>query len=264
MKSSVYSRKAAHTLTTSAMIMRAVLFILFTFTVGLSFGQEFSYPPIKKSGETIKDFVPIGWRILDSAKGDLNNDKLADAAVVLQHTGRAKQPKDTDAGRSKDTVMVRHRILIILFKSPGNRKYHLAGQSNSFIVAGTDAAFADGPPLMEDPYQEIKIKNGILQLNFGLSYTAGSWWINNTQYKFRYQQNDFALVGANYYSADRATHESNDYSFNFLTKRRRLEKSIGKSGRTKISWKRVTISPLKTLRSFKAPFTWEVEEGVIL
>jgi hypothetical protein len=259
--------KQSPALTTSCMIIRAILVILLSFTIGLSYGQEFSYPVIIQNGKTIRDFAPPGWTILDSAKGDLNNDKLSDEAIILQHTDHAKLPNDSarrDDGRSADTVIVKHRILIILFKNPNNRKYDLAEQNNSFIIAGSDPSLADGPPLMEDPYQEIKIEGGILQIKFGLSYSTGSWWINNTAYKFRYQQNHFALIGANYYSANRASHEYYDYSFNFLTKRLRLEMEAGEKSTKKVSWKSLDIGPLKTLQSFKAPFTWEIEQDVRL
>jgi hypothetical protein len=252
-------------LTNPTLFMKTLLIFLLSLTAGFAFGQKFSYPSVKQNGRVLKDFVPKGWTILDSAKGDLNKDKLADAAVILQHTDRVKLPKDTNNDAPvKDTVVIQHRILTILFKNPGDGKYYLAEQSNSFIMDNSDPPLNDGPPLMDDPYQGMKIENGILQISFGLSYSMGNWDTTNASYKFRYQQNQFALIGADYYSMHRATQDYSNYSFNFLSGKRLLEKGNEAKGTKKTYWKSLNIKLLKTLQSFTAPFTWEVESDLYL
>jgi hypothetical protein len=122
----------------------------------------------------------------------------------------------------------------------------------------------DDKQYMEDPYQGMSIKKGIFEISFGLSYSVGSWYITNTSYKFRYQQNSLILIGADYFSMHRATGNYDNYSYNFLTQKRRLEKGNEAKNIRKVYWKSLHIAPLKTLRSFTGPFTWEIEEDVSL
>ena len=53
---------------------------------------------------------------------------------------------------------------------------------------------------MNDPYQEMAIKNGVLEIKFHLFYNMGSWYVTNSAYKFRYQQHQFVLIGADNFS----------------------------------------------------------------
>jgi hypothetical protein len=73
--------------------MRLFLTFISTFLFAFSYGQDFSYPTIKKGGKTISDFVPTDWIILDSIKGDLNRDFIDDVVVILQHQ------RQRDAGK---------------------------------------------------------------------------------------------------------------------------------------------------------------------
>lgn len=45
---------------------------------------EYSYLFIKIEGLTINDFLPWGWVCSDSARGDLNGDRIADIAFIIQ------------------------------------------------------------------------------------------------------------------------------------------------------------------------------------
>lgn len=65
--------------------MRIVLTFIVTFIAASLFGQGFTYPAINRKGQQVKDFIPDGWMILDSATGDLNKDNLQDAVIILQH-----------------------------------------------------------------------------------------------------------------------------------------------------------------------------------
>jgi hypothetical protein len=117
---------------------------------------------------------------------------------------------------------------------------------------------------MDDPYQELAVNNGILEVKFHLFYNMGSWYVTNAGYKFRYQQGQFVLIGADHSSFHRATHDFEDYSYNFLTKKRALKKGNDNKDAPKTMWKPVNVSALKTLKTFKEPFTWEVEKDLYL
>jgi hypothetical protein len=92
----------------------------------------------------------------------------------------------------------------------------------------------------------------------------GSWYVTNAVYKFRYQQEQFVLIGADHSSFHRATHDFEDYSYNFLTKKRVWIKGNDNKGTKKTTWKSLNVPALKTLKNFSEPFTWEVETNVYL
>lgn len=232
--------------------MRHFLTFILTIYYGFSFGQHFAYPSIKSTGQSIIDFVPAGWTILDNAYGDLNKDGSKDAAIVIQHRDSVSLVNSLE-----DTVLTQPRILLILFKKPSENSLQLVEQSNSFILKYENSA-------MDDPYQELAINNGILEIKYHLFYNMGSWYVTNTVYKFRYQKKQFILIGADNFSFHRATHDFENYSYNFLTKKRALTKGNDNKGTKKTTWKSLNISKFKTLKTFIEPFTWEVEKDMYL
>lgn len=232
--------------------MRPFLTFILTFLFVSSYGQDFFYPTVSKSGESINDFVPAGWTILDSIKGDLNKDYIDDAVIILQH-----EESVTLINTDGDTTLTQPRILLILIKDTVSNSFKLTDRSNSFILKHDN-------PAMEDPYQGLAINKGVLEITFNIFYNMGSWYVTNASYKFRYQQGEFVLIGADNYSFHRATHDFEDYSYNFLTRKRILTKGNDNNGTKKSTSKTLSLSTLKTLKTFKEPFTWEVEKDVVL
>ena len=232
--------------------MRNFLTFILSISFSVSNGQDFAYPSIKTKGQTINDFVPVGWIILDSVYGDLSKDGVKDAAIIIQHKDSVSMVNNLE-----DTVFTRPRILLIFFKKPTDNSFALTDQSNSFILKHDNSA-------MEDPYQEMRVNKGVLEIKFHLFYNMGSWYVTNSTYKFRYQQGQFNLIGVDNFSFHRATHDYEDYSYNFLTRKRILTKGNDNKGTKKSSSKTIIISTLKTLKSFSEPFTWEVEKDIYL
>lgn len=233
--------------------MRQLLFFILIFLFKNSLGQSFYYPSINANGHSIADFVPSGWTILDSAFGDLNNDNRNDAVIILQ-----KKDSVLLVNSDKDTVLTQPRILLILFRNSIGTALYLKEQNDSFILRNDS-------PNMDDPYQEMKIQNGILKISFQLFYNSGSWYITNSSYKFRFQNNQFYLIGADISSFHRATHDSEEYSYNFLSKKRSLTKETdGSKTKRIITWKNLDLPELKTLKTFVQPFSWNIEQEVLL
>lgn len=232
--------------------MRPSLTFILTLFFGLSYGQEFSYPSLNKSGQRIGDFVPRGWTILDSSIGDLNTDYIDDAVIILQHKDSV-----TLINSDGDTTQTQPRILLILFKNTVSNRFELTEQSNSFVLKHDKST-------MDDPYREITIDNGVLSITFNLFYNLGSWYVTTATYKFRYQRGHFTLIGADNFSFHRATHDYEKYSYNFITKKRSLTKGNDNTGKEKTTWGKVNIEELKTLKTFIEPFTWEVEKDIYL
>jgi hypothetical protein len=101
-----------------------------------------------------------------------------------------------------------------------------------------------------------------LQIDFYWYPTSGNWFHSNV-YKFRYQQNDFFLIEAEYEERNKATSDFNNYSYNFLTKRRivTIGNDFKKTKRTEI--KPMNIDKMRTIQTLK-PGTWEVGDGIEL
>jgi len=241
-------------------LVHLTLFICVSFASSQNvFSQDFNrprnsdYPNLPKSGKSINDFVPKDWATVGKAQGDLNGDKLEDCALVIKanlskflnkHDGLGSNPFDTNP-----------RILVILFKDKDG--YTIAKQSNTFIVAPDS-------PTMSEPFQEVKIKNGVLELSFELFSSAGSWSTTLSSYRFKFLNGEFVLIGADKTDSMRNSGEMESRSYNFLTSK--LKVSTGKlsSDRKKVRWRTYRPKKLKTLDTFKAPFSWKIESDYYL
>lgn len=232
--------------------MKQIAFQIFLFILlaAPSLAQRFEYPSVPAAGKSVADFIPVGWTMLDSAFGDLNRDSLQDCAIILQYADSVEILK-----ADEDTVLTQPRVLLIFFKTEKGH-FRLIHQNNSFVLNHHS-------PTMDDPYQDLTITKGALRLKFQLFYTMGSWYVTDLLYIFRYEDGEFVLIGADYYSLHRASRDFEQYSFNFLTKKRSYTK--GKAGKrtNKPAWKPIKTE-LKNLRTLKEPLTWEVEKDFYL
>ena len=207
------------------------------------------YPEINVSGKKTADFVPSGWKIIGAAKGDLNSDKIPDAALAVIGTsakfitkGKFIQLEGFDSNP---------RMLIVLFGEKDG--YKLAEKSDTMIAA------ANGPQ-MEEPFDSIEIKNGILQITQHIFMNAGGWSTSSHIYKFRFQKNEFALIGADYNSVRRNSGEVENRSYNFLTRKVRIETGSISNDKTKNRIRNFKPTETKTLRNFSSPFEYEIEK----
>jgi hypothetical protein len=232
--------------------MRQLLTIIFLLNFGLVFGQDFSYPSINNHGKDISNFIPNNWTLLDSTQGDLNKDKQKDLVLIVQHKDSV-----TIINNDNDTVLTQPRILIILLYDQETNQYQLVENINSFILNHDN-------PNMEEPYQDISINNGVLKIDFNIFMNMGGWGMSNNSYKFRFQDTDFVLIGADYNYVNRASGETEERSYNFLTKKVKVSTGTIESDKQKVIWRTIDLKELKTFKTFKQPFTWEVENDYYL
>jgi hypothetical protein len=238
--------------------MRSFLLIVFVFSFATIKAQNFSYLIINKEGNSIKDFIPKGWKVLDSAKGDLNNDKKDDLALVLQNKDSITLLEKDDDSIHIDTFITQPRILAIFFYNMSSGKYNLTEQSNSFILN-------HDKPNMEDPYKSIQIENGVLQIKFEIFDYNASLFMTDLTFKFGYRDNDFKLIGAENYNVDRGTSDYENASFNFLTNKWSMTKgNVLKEVPVKTEWHTLDSKELKTFRTFSKPNTWEIVQSITL
>jgi hypothetical protein len=151
--------------------MRYFLGIVLIFMTGVVSGQT-----VLSKIQSYWAFVPTGYDTLAMARGDLNNDKLEDLALVLKSV--KEDDKDADPNGEPPG-----RLLVILFKSPEGFK--MAAKSDSVILcAGCGGIFGD-------PFAEIVIRKGVIIID----HYGGSSWRWSYTHRYRYQQNDFYLIG---------------------------------------------------------------------
>ena len=160
--------------------------------------------------DLINSLIPEGWILLKYEKGDLNKDGFEDLAIVIHGTDPSKIV--VNDGFGYDTLDTNPRTLLIFFYNNKNSKYELIKNEKGIIPSHSS-------PTMDDPFSGIEIKKGILEINYYIWYNAGSWYVTNETYKFRYQNNDFFLIGIEYENMHRGTMESKEISVNFSTRK---------------------------------------------
>ncbi|MBX3243820.1 MAG: hypothetical protein KF685_05130 [Acidobacteria bacterium] len=217
--------------------------------------QETDHPTVKAVSATCQDLAPKGFKVVSKVDGDLNGDRLADCVLVLQGTDKKFLYENEGLGSSEfDT---NPRILAIAFGNKGGG-YTLKEQSNTLIVL-------PNAPNMTEPFQEAKIEKGVLHILIEEFYSAGSWSMSNRTYKFRFQNGEFVLIGLDYNHIRRNTGEISSRSYNFSTgKAIRSEGAVDDDGKGKETQYKFKLDKLKTLKTVPAPFTWEIEEGVLI
>ena len=231
--------------------MKKLTTILFLLIYANSFCQS-ETKVLLDSGGSIENLVPRNWKILSTTNGDLNKDGISDLVFVIEKTDK-ENIKLNEGGLGSDTINLNPRILGIYFKDK-NGKFIKKLESNSFIILRDS-------PTMDEPFDGIEIlENGVLQINFKFWFSAGSWSMSNHTYKFRFQHDQFELIGYDAYERHRGTGEETDYSINFST---------GKMNITKVTMddkhvetikkenKLFKIGKLKTIQALARPFEWE-------
>lgn len=225
-------------------------------------GISQNVPAINSQGNLLEDFVPENWKLIATASGDLNKDKVRDGALVVQEMDPKKVVINDGIGI--DTLDTNPRILIIVFRDSAAGVFRLKDVSRTFILNH----FASN---MDDPFDGIMISDGILQIGFHFWYSAGSWYQTTLEYKFRFQKNEFYLIGAEFNETHRATMESVQRSFNFSTKKMRETKITYESiqegaepiEKTSVEWKNLKIE-MKTLKTLKEPMSWTVAQEIVI
>ena len=170
-----------------------------------------------EQGNKMEDFVPKHWSAIMKVDGDLNKDGLTDTALIVEQ----ENPNNISVTEYNDTLNTNPRALLVLFKQE-NGTYKLAAKNDKGFIEPPKENSSLLDPLGEG---DINIKNNTLRLKFQYFFSAGSWYITNVEYVFRYQNSHFELIGVETNSSHRATGEETIVSFNLSTNK--LETSLG-------------------------------------
>ena len=167
-----------------------------------------TYPVIARNGASLEAFVPKMWKLEAKATGDLNGDKLPDAALVLHMQDPNNMvASDWDPTRKYDS---NPRMLLVLFAKPAGG-FSLAAANHEIIPRLENQN-------QEDPFDAVEIHGGTLRLKMHVFMSAGGWWMGNVGFTFRWQDGDFKLIGFDRDGVQRNTGVTDKLSINFLTR----------------------------------------------
>ncbi len=180
-------------------------------------------------------FAPRGWKIEKRIDGDLNRDKVSDAALVLV--------EDTTAKNASGDPAPRQRALVVLLRD--GKGWRRVGFSGELLLGTRDGGAFYG--VVETPVEVAIVRSGII-----VKMEAGSREVTETTHRLRYEpaKKGVYLIGLDSVTRDRATADVTSTSTNFLTGVRRTAIFKGNStkGVTKTSRVSTKLRALESLR----------------
>lgn len=191
---------------------------------------------LKETGVTVEEIIPEGWEY-SHATGDLNQDGIDDLVVMAT-------PNDPAHLKVRDDGYVynfNEPILAIYF---GTR-------------SGTFKCWKQYPHTMPYPTDEYILydyslnttERHTLTIHVGTMATMGSWGQNSHSYVFRYQNQDFFLIGEDESYLIRNTGELTVDSYNYLTNKKQtvVSNEFDTKVKPRERWTRLPKQPLKRL-----------------
>ncbi|MFD0940998.1 hypothetical protein [Pedobacter boryungensis] len=237
--------------------MRYLTLILSLFCWQFSFAQTFTYPKLNTQGTDIRAFTPANWKVIDTAFGDLNNDKVEDLVFVLEFNNPIIEKRAYGDG---ETELIKEfqkpRILAVYFKNARSNNYKFAMQNNNFILRSQEGGE------LGEPFKNLTIENNSLNLAF----EGGSNWRWKLNYQFKYQNKDWVLTQANNIYYNITSGEMTDKLYDFVNKKMKLTSGniFARNNLNDVSEETLYYAQLRTLNNFKKPWTWEITKDNFL
>jgi len=228
------------------------------FFAQFSFAQKtFIFPKLKPQGSSIGQLTPANWTVIETANGDLNNDGIEDLAVIFESNKIADETRtygDNNSEIIKETQ--KPRILAIYFKDKATGTYHLSIQNNDFILREKEGG------KLGDPLNQIGIKDQQLYLRF----QGGAEWRWEMGYTFKFENKDWFLTSAINLYFNQNTGDMTERIYDFKT--RELFTTVGNLHRRDVANRKTSeilyFSQLRTFKTFKKPWAWEIMPNVYL
>ncbi|MDN3585777.1 hypothetical protein QWY86_03805 [Pedobacter aquatilis] len=238
--------------------MRFLLFLLLIIFAEISFAQKsFIFPKVKSQGLIAEDLKPANWTIIETANGDLNNDGVEDLVLVFESnkiTDETRTYGDNNSEIIKETQ--KPRILAIYFKDKTNGEFRLSMQNNDFILRSQEGG------KLGDPLNQIGIKDQQLYLRF----QGGAEWRWEMGYTFKFENKDWFLTSAINLYFNQNTGDMTERIYDFKT--RELFTTVGNLHRRDVANRKSSevlyFSQLRTFKTFKKPWAWEIMPNVYL
>lgn len=240
----------------------AVVLLLLIHTLVFGQDEDFvypqagDYPTIASRGQNIEDFVPEGFRIEASAKGDLNGDKTPDAAILLR--GAFEKFRNKNDGLGTEIYDTNPRVLAILLKNKASGNYEFFERSNSFVPIPVS-------PTMSEPFEGMSITRGVLRIDMEQWYSAGTYSAAKATFRFRIVKGEMSLIGADRMDYSRAGGDTEERSYNFLTGLVKITKgNFANDRKPVVRTRKIGRRSLKTFKTFPKAFEWEIEPDYYL
>lgn len=164
-------------------------------------------PVLTVSGHKIEDFIPAGWKLVESTSDDFNRDKLNDIAITIVKNNANNILKNECRPGAEELDTNPYAVLVALQQKDAS--YKLVASDFEIIPRLED-------PVFDQPYGGITSKNGVLSISYHFWQSAGSWSTSDHTYKFRYQNNCMRLIGHEYHWLHRGSGEESGTSSNFI------------------------------------------------
>lgn len=157
-----------------------------------------------------EDFIPKGYVAFDTIYGDLNKDNIEDCILIIKGTAKSKIIQHEYRG----TLDRNRRGIIVLFNK--NDNYELAIKNyDCFSSENEEGGVYFAPEL------SVEAMKGKLHINYG--HGRYGYW----SYSFRFQNNDFELIGYDE-SSNNGPVVLTETSINFLTKKKIVQENINR------------------------------------
>lgn len=199
-----------------------ILFFMWMVSPVASFAQDEGTPidvsRIPAEAGDVKGFVPPGWKLEETVKGDLNGDAVPDYALKLV--------EDKPAKTAEEMPNERGRALVVVLAGKDGRLARAAVAGRLLQCTSCGGAFYG---VVEAP-ASVSIVKGVLVVN----QDHGSRDVTETTYRFRYEPGTgrFALIGFDLSDHDRLTGITVTESTNYLTGLRITTRGNGERDKT--------------------------------
>ena len=190
-----------------------------------------------KPQATIQDVFPNNCDTVCFEQGDLNNDGILDMVIC-------STPRNPENMMTRDDgyeYNFNEPVLAIYF-GKGNDTYSLFKEYPSTI------------PGAEDEFAFVTVESeineeGVLKFDVEIFYSAGSSETGQNSYLYRFQDDDFYLIGYETGSFSRYSGEAEDVSCNYLTKKQKTTTSnvFDDNVKPTVTWTDLPDEPLKRL-----------------
>ena len=214
---------------------RALLFTLLLLVVTLPYSVG-AQNLLKDAGKNVDEIVPSGWEHIE-AVGDLNKDGIADLVVSATPDFR-EHIRVRDDGYEYNF----NQPVLGIYFGTGGGEFRCWKQYNNVMPA------QESEQEMLDCVISITDR-GTLRIAIGRMYSAGSSYHSTDSYIFRYQNDDFFLIGKESDSFSRMSGEQETVSYNYLTGKVQTVKGnvFDESVQPVETWKRIGKSPLRPM-----------------
>lgn len=212
-------------------------------------------PDIPEAASTPQAFVPEGWKLEQQARGDINNDKIDDLALVI-HSEDPKLIVGNPEGLGRDSFDSNPRSIIVALGRKGGG-YSLLG-ANHLLIPRVDNAVID------DPFdsEPMSIDKGALKISIRFWTSAGSWSMSNTTFTFGYRNNDLWLIGYDKDHIHRGSGEETITSVNLLTGKMSVGVGSIEHDKVKTQWVRLGRKPLIRFEDMGDGWDYDPSPGI--